>query len=61
MVLFGGCKRGTLVDVDTELLHYSQLTLKGIFHTTARHVEMAYEMIAAKSSHRRFLSQVAQP
>ncbi len=45
VVLFGGCKRGTSVDVDTELLHYSQLTLMGIFHTTARHVEMAYEMI----------------
>lgn len=45
VMLFGGCKAGTQISIDTKLLHYSQLTIKGTFHTTPRHVEMAYEMI----------------
>ncbi|MDL2220188.1 alcohol dehydrogenase catalytic domain-containing protein [Eubacteriales bacterium OttesenSCG-928-N14] len=43
---FGGCKAGAKVTVDTTLMHYGQLTLKGIFHTTPLHVEMAFNMIA---------------
>lgn len=43
--LFGGPKSGTTITVDTNLLHYSQLTLKGIFHTTPKHVKAAFELI----------------
>ncbi|MDR1192888.1 MAG: zinc-binding dehydrogenase, partial [Peptococcaceae bacterium] len=42
---FGGCKPGTSITVDTKLLHYSQLTIKGVYHTTPRHVAMAFELI----------------
>lgn len=42
---FGGCKGGSTVSVDTTLMHYGQLTIKGIFHTTPKHVEMAFELI----------------
>lgn len=42
---FGGCKPGTTITVDTKLLHYSQLTLKGVYHTTPKHVGMAFELI----------------
>jgi len=48
VVLFGGCKSGTTVTIDTELLHYSQLTIKGVFHTTQRHVSMAFDMLCRK-------------
>lgn len=42
---FGGCKAGTTVTVDTKLMHYSQLTIKGVFHTTPLHVEKSFELI----------------
>ncbi|MBX8937658.1 zinc-binding dehydrogenase [Enterococcus gilvus] len=42
---FGGCKPGTTITVDTKLLHYSQLTVKGVYHTTPKHVGMAFELI----------------
>ena len=48
VLLFGGCKAGTTITVGTELLHYSQLTLKGVFHTTPRHVKTAYDLITCR-------------
>lgn len=30
--LFGGCAPGTSVPLDTHLVHYSELTLKGVYH-----------------------------
>ena len=45
VLLFGGCKPGTSITVPTEVLHYSQLTLKGVFHTTPYHVEIAFNLI----------------
>ena len=43
--LFGGTKKGTTFTVDCQLFHYSQLTVKGVFHTTPYHVERAFRMI----------------
>jgi L-iditol 2-dehydrogenase len=40
--LFGGCGPDTTITVDTKLLHYSQVTIKGVFHTTPRFVEAAF-------------------
>lgn len=42
---FGGCKVGTSINIDTKLLHYSQLTIKGVYHTTPRHVSIAFELL----------------
>ena len=42
---FGGPKPGTTVTLDTKLVHYSQITLKGVFHTTPFHVERAFRLI----------------
>jgi len=42
---FGGCKGGTTITIDTGLLHYDQITVKGIFHTTPRLVEQAFYLI----------------
>ncbi|GAB4135185.1 MAG: alcohol dehydrogenase catalytic domain-containing protein [Cyanobacteria bacterium J069] len=43
--LFGGCPRNTSITVSTEQLHYSELTLKGVFHSTPRHVRDALAML----------------
>lgn len=38
ILLFGGTKGGSVLHVDATLLHYSQVTIKGVFHTTPLHV-----------------------
>ncbi len=45
VVLFGGCPAKTSISVDTTELHYSELTLKGIYHHSPRYVEMAFDLI----------------
>lgn len=45
VTLFGGCKSGTSISIDTELLHYSELTIKGLFHTHPRYVKAAFDLI----------------
>ena len=44
-VLFGGCAPGTKVTFDTEFIHYSGLTIKGVFHHTPYYIEQALELI----------------
>jgi L-iditol 2-dehydrogenase len=39
--LFGGCPRDTTITINTEQLHYSELTLKGVFHNTPEYVRAA--------------------
>lgn len=46
--LFGGCPRDTTISVNTEQLHYSELTLKGVFHNTPEFVRAALSLIASK-------------
>ena len=43
--LFGGTKKGETFTIDCQLFHYSQLTIKGVFHTTPYHVERAFRLI----------------
>jgi L-iditol 2-dehydrogenase len=43
--LFGGCPKDTTITVSTEQLHYSELTLKGVFHNTPAYVRAALELI----------------
>lgn len=47
--LFGGCPRDTTITVSTEQLHYSELTLKGVFHNTPKYVRAALALIASRS------------
>ena len=42
---FGGCASGTKVELDTQLLHYSQITLKATFHHTPEMVRKAFDLI----------------
>jgi L-iditol 2-dehydrogenase len=43
--LFGGCPRGTLVQVDPNSLHYREITIKSSFHHTPRFIREALEAI----------------
>ena len=45
MNFFGGCPSGTVVSLDTNLLHYSNLTLYSSFHHTPRAIRRALELI----------------
>ncbi len=44
--LFGGCEKNTTVTVDTSLLHYNELTLKGVFHHTPYYIRTALNLIS---------------
>ena len=44
---FGGCPTGTSIDIDTNLLHYSEITCKASFHHTPKHIQKALELVAA--------------
>ncbi|TFF84444.1 alcohol dehydrogenase [Candidatus Thorarchaeota archaeon] len=46
-VLFGGAASGTKFELDTGRFHYGQLTIKGVFHLTPRHVEQALRLLIA--------------
>jgi len=47
--LFGGCPRDTAISVNTEQLHYSELTLKGVFHNTPEYVRAALSLLASRT------------
>jgi L-iditol 2-dehydrogenase len=44
--LFGGCPRGTKVEFESSILHYSEITIKSSFHHTPRFIREALETIA---------------
>jgi L-iditol 2-dehydrogenase len=46
-LFFGGCPSGAKATLDTERIHYGDLTLKGIFHHTPMSVLKAYKIISS--------------
>jgi L-iditol 2-dehydrogenase len=44
---FGGCASGTRVGLDTQLLHYSEITCKASFHHTPEHIRRSLEIVAS--------------
>ena len=46
-VLFGGCPSGSTASIDTEAVHYGELTLRGAFHHTPRDVFRALQLISS--------------
>jgi L-iditol 2-dehydrogenase len=44
---FGGCPNDTTVNLDTALLHYSEITCKASFHHTPAHVRKALDLVSA--------------
>lgn len=49
VLFFGGTKSGTTVTLDCTKLHYEQITVKGVFHTTPIHVKAAFELLKMKA------------
>jgi L-iditol 2-dehydrogenase len=49
--LFGGPPSGTSVALDTNLIHYSDLTLKASFHHTPATARLAFELLASGRFH----------
>jgi len=47
VVFFGGRERGSELRVDTYRLHYEELTLRGAFHHTPRHVRAALTFLGS--------------
>ena len=47
-ILFGGCPSDTKITLDTQRIHYEDLTIKGVFHHTPLSVKRAYELITSK-------------
>jgi L-iditol 2-dehydrogenase len=45
-VLFGGCPAGSTASIDTGLVHYGELTLKGVFHHTPSDVRESLRLIS---------------
>ncbi len=43
---FGGCPTGTTIDLDTNLLHYSEITCKASFHHTPKHIGKALDLVS---------------
>ena len=42
VLCFGGTKKDLKIKIDTTRLHYDQITLKGVFHTTPKYVKAAF-------------------
>lgn len=46
---FGGCLPETEIKVDTELLHYGEVAVIGVFHATPLHFRKALNLIASRT------------
>jgi len=46
-LFFGGCPSGSKITLDTERIHYEDLTLRGIFHHTPLSVLKAFKLISS--------------
>jgi L-iditol 2-dehydrogenase len=44
---FGGCAAGTKVEIDTNRLHYNDITLKASFHHTPAACRKAFDLLAS--------------
>jgi L-iditol 2-dehydrogenase len=43
---FGGCPNDSRISLDTQLLHYSELTCKASFHHTPSHIQKALDIVS---------------
>ena len=46
---FGGCPPKTKITLDTELIHYGEVTVRGAFHATPLHFKKALNLIASRT------------
>lgn len=60
-LLFGGCAPGTRMDIDTHLIHYSEITVKGVYHHRPATVRRALDMLADEDFGARYLLSGIRP
>jgi L-iditol 2-dehydrogenase len=48
VVMFGGCPSGSQAVIDTDRVHYGELTIKGVFHHTPRTVAKALQLLNSR-------------
>lgn len=59
ITLFGGAPFGTSIEADTLLLHFSRLTIRGIFHHTPYTIQIAFDLLkSGKVDSEPFISEV---
>ena len=46
VVFFGGCPTGSQISVDTDRVHYHELTIRGVFHHTPKTVARALRLLS---------------
>ncbi|MBI4605627.1 MAG: alcohol dehydrogenase catalytic domain-containing protein [Planctomycetes bacterium] len=59
--LFGGCAPGTTVPLDTHRVHYSEITLKGVYHHRPATFARALELLARRAFDARVLLSAERP
>jgi len=59
--LFGGCAPGTKVPLDTHTVHYSELTIKGVYHHRPATVAAAVQLLARRAFDARLLLSAERP
>jgi L-iditol 2-dehydrogenase len=59
--LFGGCAPGASIPLDTTLVHYSELTLKGVYHHRPQTFARALAMLADPDFHAEVLLSDTRP
>jgi L-iditol 2-dehydrogenase len=61
VVLFGGCPSGSEIVLDTDSVHYGELTIKGVFHHTPRTVSRALDLLSEGAVNARALITERMP
>ena len=45
---FGGCTKGSSINLDTYRVHYEEIKIIGVFHHSPYFIQKAFELIASK-------------
>jgi L-iditol 2-dehydrogenase len=60
-LLFGGCAPGTRVELDTHHVHYSEITVKGVYHHRPATVRRALQMLSEETFESKHLLSSVRP
>jgi len=60
-LLFGGCAPGTRVEIDTHHVHYSEITVKGVYHHRPKTVRRALAMLSESDFESQHLLSEVRP
>lgn len=61
VLLFGGCRPGTTIPLDTHRIHYGELTIRGAYHHRPATFERALGLLASGALHPEALLSAERP